>query len=711
MSPRSLFSEMISPPLSLSPTLSPTSTYSNLPDTPMTTNSRLPDSSTGMIFFTHHTTRDQQDNSDHVKELFTSTPWEYPPSTSNRHRHRHRSREEDIPKLDLDSDRLGLGRRERLPDEPYYPSGSEPASALSLSPYSSTLASASASDSGSGSAPTCTSTPPTPAASSSSSFARGRRAGLAGVSADTTRTQISDLSSQESDSRTTQNDWLGLTLSSTGEIAKPLLPSPYSSYATFKKGKRNLPFGHTFLSPVTQISGPSVPMGVLPAPSSQRFQRQHQQQQPHQYSPEQQSRPPAQVPPSSWRFPHPGSQTPQLSEGDSEVKSAQPTYPSEMIYQRPSYGDSRRNSCASGDSEETIRPGNGFVALNDLTPSSFSSPQSTKPAPTGGVAESKRKHSDVETCAEIFGPSRTRSTSTSQIPQTSRIPLFSTSVVTNSRPTSPVGNPLDTQDNGTQEDKHSTFKSLGVMRPAATHRHTDTGTISRFSRPISPLLPEDLSLSTMIHKSHSQANKPIHLHRTVSSGPERPRSPATAKESLHAVLTKHPLVGDNDEQVEGSVDKLVQAAQRYQSASIPFNQAYLPRTPPMSPPDRTMSYRTYQTQQALYEEAMESKPKRGFAPLASTFAPSPPPSSPVALSPTANFSGHNSLGEVRERFDVNKVSERLRTHKGRIIFAELEGVGEPFQLHGDDPQETGTNGHCRNRTMNQSGRRARTSGT
>ncbi|OCF45387.1 hypothetical protein I317_00632 [Kwoniella heveanensis CBS 569] len=107
---------------------------------------------------------------------------------------------------------------------------------------------------------------------------------------------------------------------------------------------------------------------------------------------------------------------------------------------------------------------------------------------------------------------------------------------------------------------------------------------SRFKRPVSPSLPpEDTSSWPQCfgHGEHTHT----HSHQTLSSAPKRPKSPTTAQESLRVVLARNTEAAekagaeaddDEDDDRSDSLDRLVRVAQRAEYGSLPLYQPHPP---------------------------------------------------------------------------------------------------------------------------------------
>ncbi|KAK6903144.1 hypothetical protein I203_108407 [Kwoniella mangroviensis CBS 8507] len=464
-----------------------------------------------------------------------------------------------------------------------------------------------------------------------------------------------------------------------GTNGNQLLPSaiPYSnsgiSQPVETQKEKRKPFGHTFLPPLPPqqkgVPTPLLPMGFLP-------------------------------PPSSWRPPSSRSPTKSpLRRTDSDV-----LLPSEADIQaeelkRPiKFNGHVRKS--SNDSEMTIKLGNGFVALGVSPPQDFddgdsgdfhSQPQKPMSINTYGhgygieprskpnISRTVSQRDPIAVRQEGYSGgsgngNRYRSSSTTDInpkspPQPSSPtpysykPHVSSPLNQNGRPTSPI--PFAIDEDYFQPQWQATIGS-------------------RFTRPVSPSLPEDL-LTPHAHN--------IYVHQTLSSAPKRPKSPTTARDSLNAVLTRHPKYEDGDDAEgyeEDSLDRLIRNAQRFESGS----SSYFPNTPPESPSAHPYILPLSSNSNVIKSKS-KSNGKRGFPILKSLFPPSPPPSSPSmngTASPEVEDNdrpNENAYGQCQSSFDVNKVNERLKTQRGRICFEELEGVGQPFFEHENEDEGVG----------------------
>ncbi|WWD09930.1 hypothetical protein V865_008060 [Kwoniella europaea PYCC6329] len=460
-----------------------------------------------------------------------------------------------------------------------------------------------------------------------------------------------------------------------------LLPSaiPYSnsgiSQPSETQKEKRKPFGHSFLPPLPPqqkgIPTPLLPMGFLP-------------------------------PLSSWQPPphrSPTKSTLRRTDSDillpfeAEIQAEETKRPIKLN------GHMRKSS---NDSEMTIKLGNGFVALGE------SPPQDTDDGKNGDFQSQPRNAMIINAYGHGYGierrskpnisrtlsqrdpttvrheshsggsgsGNRYRSSSFSDInPKSpprpssptpySYKPHVSSPLNQNGRPTSPIPFAID--------EYH--FRPQGQATSG-----------SRFTRPVSPSLPEDL-LTPYAHNTYT--------HQTLSSAPERPKSPTTARESLNAVLIRHPKYED-DEDGEGygkdSLGRLIRNAQKYESGP----SSYFPNTPPKSPTSHP-----YTLPLPSNSNGIKSKrnAKRGFPILKSLFPPSPPPSSPSLNGLSAPDleiqveehvrSSAISDAHVQRSFDVDKVNERLRTQRGRICFEELEGVGRPLFEHEDEDDDEG----------------------
>ncbi|WWD01185.1 hypothetical protein V866_008125 [Kwoniella sp. B9012] len=454
-----------------------------------------------------------------------------------------------------------------------------------------------------------------------------------------------------------------------------LLPSaiPYSnsgiSQSVETQKEKRKPFGHTFLPPLPPqqkgVPTPLLPMGFLP-------------------------------PPSSWRPPCNRSPTKStLRRTDSDILLPfEAEIQAEEIERPIKLNGHMRKS--SNDSEVTIKLGNGFVALGVSPPQDFddgdsgdfySQPQipmsintyghgyGIEPRSKPNISRTVSQHDPTTVRQESYSGgsgngNRYRSSSTSDInskspPRPSSPtpysykPHVSSPLNQNGRPTSPIPFAMD-------EDY---FQPQGQATSG-----------SRFTRPVSPSLPEDL-LTPHAHN--------IYTHQTLSSAPERPKSPTTARESLNAVLTRHPRYEHDEDDAEGyeedSLDRLIRNAQRFESGS----SSYFPNTPPKSPSAHPYTL-PIPCNSSRTGSKSKANAKRGFPILKSLFPPSPPPSSP-SMNDTASPEvedndrpDENGYGRCQRSFDVNQVNERLKTQRGRICFEELEGVGQPFFEDADE---------------------------
>ncbi|WWC89762.1 uncharacterized protein L201_004688 [Kwoniella dendrophila CBS 6074] len=195
-------------------------------------------------------------------------------------------------------------------------------------------------------------------------------------------------------------------------------------------------------------------------------------------------------------------------------------------------------------------------------------------------------------------------------------------------------------------------------------------TTTRFSRPVSPSLPED-TLTPL-------SNPFTYTHRTMSSSPQRPKSPTSAKESLNAVLTRisGQILNEDSDNEEGSLDRMIRAVQKFESGS-----SYIPRTPPKTP---TITASTLPSSPVT--DPSRAKHTKGSSIFGNCLPPSPPSSSPSLNEP--DRSPHNlplssqTTKRSIKRFDIDKISERLKYQQGRISFEELEGFGPPYSVNG-----------------------------
>ncbi|WWC60906.1 uncharacterized protein I303_103482 [Kwoniella dejecticola CBS 10117] len=479
-----------------------------------------------------------------------------------------------------------------------------------------------------------------------------------------------------------------LDQSATPDHIDTLMPSPIINShegSPMKEEKRKLPFGHSFLAPLPAAS--DAPQPLVPM----RFMS---------YT---------KPPPSSWRSPQLYPQTPKR---DREMGKAHrsPTSPlrrtdSETLLPDPPYNDNKHSEQEllkrpvhlnghmrkkSNDSEMTIKLGDGFAPLhlpqdrlgqvqqplqhnihNQEHSSIFNYGHEVATAPN------MPRHASHQVYNNTFQPTggRYRSSSTSHVLTKPTRPTgpsspyqpFASSPLIDGRPSSPI--PFAMDEDYAESHTHShqySHQGLGLglgMNPV------DSSTIGRFPRPVSPTFPEDLLTP---HTPNT------YTHQTLSSAPKRPKSPTTARESLNAVLIRHPssFDADDDDEREDSLDRLVQATQRFESGS-----SYLPRTPPKSPPSQ-LSILSSSPSQSSSTKPIRPKVKRGFPILKSLFPPSPPPSTPSLrdqTGPRPQLDREMHLGMVQrkdERFDVDVLSERLRAQQGRISFAELEGFGQ-----------------------------------
>ncbi|WWC69256.1 uncharacterized protein I206_103194 [Kwoniella pini CBS 10737] len=531
-----------------------------------------PSSSIGLVFFPQQDTFEQWHQSEEEEDVFYSTSVNGLTTDQNIYGRKSKHNNHDFTSAtSMPISSLGLGVIERLPDEPCYP--------RSLS---------------------------------------------------STRLGERSLSTGGSNSNTSSATIGSHT--ATTPLGHTLLPSPtISSHNNSpRKGKRRLPFGHTFLTPLPtmpNIPQPLVPMGIV-----------------SNHSP----------PSSSWRASQnngsPQTHKSELTNTKQSSKSPLRRTDSDILLPTSSQDDGvlRRPVMLTGhlrkssnDSEMTVKLGSGFIAVDD-------SQEGDNELSTHGEFRNQYQYTQIlaNTCSSSK-PNLLRYTS-HQIPKHNYRPASgrdrssSTSYVPSRTASSHVEPP--------QNSLHMNVNGSSIT--------------SRFRRPVSPTLPEDLLTP---HTPNT------YTHRTLSSAPKRPNSPTTARESLNAVLLRHSNKHQDDSQdEEDSLNRLIESAQRFESGGN-----YFPITPPKSP-----SYSSRTVPSPTQPNAKPTRPKiqRVFPTLKSLFPPSTPPSTP--LLPQASLVDQSPPGSAddvlhrQEVFDVDILSERLKTQKGRIIFAELEGFHE-----------------------------------
>ncbi|WVW82875.1 hypothetical protein I302_104887 [Kwoniella bestiolae CBS 10118] len=483
-----------------------------------------------------------------------------------------------------------------------------------------------------------------------------------------------------------------------GGGANQLLPSatPYGSatspHEPPNQKERRKPFGQSFLPPLPPsqegVPTPLVPMGFLSS-----------------------------APPSSWRAsPRKNGSSPRspLRRTDPDILLPS-SYEEELVEEqeklkRPikTNGHMRKSS---NDSEMTIKLGNGFVALgrtdNPQDAEYGSNGYSDGKGNSTGNFRSFQPLSYSSSYAPGYGNPRRPNISRHVSQQNPTIPQenYTTSAFNSTggryrssstsnvmprplqqeinRPSSPTPTPY-------KPHVTSSLHQNGIPRPTSpisfamneNYFHHGDGLqfypTSRFTRPISPSLPEDLLTPN--------ANTNTYTHQTLSSAPKRPKSPTTARESLNAMLVRHPRDEDEEGYEEDSLDRLIRNAQRFEAGS----SSYFPKTPPKTPSSHPYTLPLPSNPGAI--KAKNSHNKRGFPVLKTLFPPSPPPSSPSnpgSSSPdTGTENGHQYNHNHNSRsFDVNRVSEKLKTQQGRICFEEVEGVGQPVLAGNESDDE------------------------
>ncbi|KAE8540955.1 hypothetical protein D1P53_002308 [Cryptococcus gattii VGV] len=262
--------------------------------------------------------------------------------------------------------------------------------------------------------------------------------------------------------------------------------------------------------------------------------------------------------------------------------------------------------------------------------------------------------------------------------------------------------------------------------------------LRRYSSPAGPRDDTRCTARPPLPRFHTTLpNSPaLYRHSIVSlPSPSRssPESPANASEALKDILrqsnsrsrsrSEGVKVTNDGSRDDGDMWKDVERRMRYSnrplhlqeplrvraSRSITLPSSYPPISQPQpqpqpQPQNISVTQTTHQSTHDNTPKPIPSPPKkltflRSLFPLSTitTAVPTtpfptpttPPFTSPLSPSPHERADGNGKEKEKREKFDVDKVYERLRVAEGRVSFDDL-GLGlcaEDMDIEGDDGED------------------------